>query len=434
MPKESRKPLTKKKKSRFLHDDVEVVRSTKKHPRGRQRRDRPKLDPNDPHRSWVLTLWPTAEDQWDSLKNMLQDMSSKILMGRETCPSTMKVHCQAAIVLKTPLRRTGLTTKLVELNSCFKGTHLEPMAGSWESNIAYCTKEKLFYMTPEVKSAVVRRNEAFEEFSRTGNAQVVLAEMGHRWCVLNAQRLETSRSMYHGLFSTKRTEAPVVVWLYGLTGTRKTTFAMNYIKDLKDESPDDTRTAKSPFMSPPASSVKDSRVWWTGLSDQRVAVLDDLRPESFPHSLFLRLADRTECVVEIKGASVSFISSVLFVTTPEPPWRFWQWLPETETQQICRRITMVIECTKKSQSTSSWSTATPVQDTVALSLGSHGFVRSVSSESCAEMQKWRNFIGQMKREVNEVYERKCVWFARLESVNVEERERLKRFCNYNYTD
>ena len=184
---------------------------------------------------------------------------------------------------------------------------------------------------------------------------------------------------------------------------------------------------------PPPSSYKDSKVWWTGLSDQKVAILDDIRPESFPHHLMLRLADSMECFLEIKGASASFTSSILFVTTPEPPWRFWPSLAETEVEQVVRRLTCVVEFTRKSPSTTSpWTTA-PSPDTVAVTLNDQGFVLSASQDSVREMAKWRSFVTKLASEERVEFARKCAWFVKLAGVDETELEWFREFSNFNYS-
>jgi len=125
------------------------------------------------------------------------------------------------------------------------------------------------------------------------------------------------------------------VWLYGSTGTRKSSFATAYAEETK----------RQYFMTPPMSSTKETKLWFHGLTNQEVSILDDCRSASLPLPLFLRLADKWGCSLEIKGAHAAFMSRILFVTAPTPPWEFWS-DGSSELSQGIRRIACVVRFTR----------------------------------------------------------------------------------------
>ena len=86
-------------------------------------------------KNWVFT-WFDFPDTWEYVleKHHLID---KAIVGKEVCPTTGKEHLQGWIAFKKKNRPAAL-----KLPTCI---HWEGARGSFEDNLAYCTKEGVCY-------------------------------------------------------------------------------------------------------------------------------------------------------------------------------------------------------------------------------------------------------------------------------------------------
>lgn len=160
-----------------------------------------------------------------------------------------------------------------------------------------------------------------------------------------AQNVETQSAIvqnYNGLIKLRsllrpvRTEAPKVIWLHGPTGTGKThlayEFALVYTGGQRDS-----------IWSNPGLGIQ----WMDGYDGHPVAILDDFRPnKSFPFAYLLRVLDKYDFQVPIKGGFVTWNPNVIIITCPKSPeamYEHWaKWHPE-DVAQLLRRIDLVLE-------------------------------------------------------------------------------------------
>nr|UOF78168.1 rep protein [Cressdnaviricota sp.] len=125
----------------------------------------------------------------------------------------------------------------------------------------------------------------------------------------------------HGVRQGPREWKTVVYWLYGTTGTGKSTWAHHNFPGAYWKAPETK--------------------WWDGYYGQPVTVVDDYRPDFCKFATLLRLLDRFDCTVERKGSSCHFRSKVLIITTPQSPKATWQSRSEENLRQLFRRIDYV---------------------------------------------------------------------------------------------
>lgn len=305
-------------------------------------------------RSWSGTIFPdttsemSIENQYAEIQRLLDPITSKLVMGAEISPTTGKPHCQLALVSLKTIRRTGLKVLLGTGDlppQVASGSHWEMSRGSWDQNVRYCSKERALYLKEGNPSSDRTKREKQEEaamvFQSTGETQLLMEAHGAHWMMMNAQRLSVSRAALAVLTSPVKECAPVVVWCYGSTGTRKSTFARQYA----------TCTNRPIWVSPPSSSAKQDKIWYHNYVGQEIAVLDDVRSESLPLVTFLRLADRLDASVEIKGGFALFAPKILFVTAPVAPLEFFSAREKpSEVAQALRRVTAIFEFKMKSKS------------------------------------------------------------------------------------
>jgi len=125
--------------------------------------------------------------------------------------------------------------------------------------------------------------------------------------------IEAFRSSLH----THRTEAPIVIWRWGLAGTGKTRGA--YEKHID------------------SVYIKDGTMWWDGYAQQEAIIIDDFDGH-WPFRDFLRLLDRYPYQGQYKGGYHKINSKYLYITCEFPPEHFWH---GNEFSQIIRRISEV---------------------------------------------------------------------------------------------
>lgn len=131
-----------------------------------------------------------------------------------------------------------------------------------------------------------------------------------------------------------RKTPPTVLWFYGDSGSAKSALAQ-WIPESK--------SCSVAYV----NLNKESR-FWQGYLAQEVLVLDEARSEALTFELFLKLANWTPLTVEVKNSSVSVRSHLIIITSPRPPWDFWedavdQRGHEKDLWQAMRRISLVLK-------------------------------------------------------------------------------------------
>ena len=107
---------------------------------------------------------------------------------------------------------------------------------------------------------------------------------------------------------------PEVVWLYGPTGSGKTSMARQYFEYLQGSGDSEiTNYIRTP------GPIK----WWDGYEGDVYTVIDDFRRNQLRDvggfAYLLRLLDRYPVRVEIKGGSVPFVAHYIVITCPRHP-------------------------------------------------------------------------------------------------------------------
>jgi len=205
--------------------------------------------------------------------------------------------------------------RMTALKKVLARAHMEIRRGSPAEAEKYCKKDGQWveFGTPlkqgersdltEV-AAMVRDGASLAEIDAVAPG---LAVQYHRG--LEAMRLRQMKD---------RTEAPQVVWLWGLTGTGKTRTAVE--------------GAASFYM-------KDGTKWWDGYEQQERIVIDDF-DGAWPFRDLLRLLDRYPYQGQYKGGYVKINSSMIYITCEFPPSHWWD---GSKLAQIERRLTTVTE-------------------------------------------------------------------------------------------
>ena len=120
-----------------------------------------------------------------------------------------------------------------------------------------------------------------------------------------------SFNAYAALKQAKRNFVTTVTVLWGATGTGKTRFCHDQVKDI-------------PFWSP--GDFK----WFDGYQGQEIVIIDDYRGE-YPIQMFLKLFDRYPMQVPVKGGFVNWRPRKVYITSNMDPDH---WYPMSDTMSV----------------------------------------------------------------------------------------------------
>ena len=264
---------------------------------------------------FTLNNWTALEYEW------LKAFDCKwMIIGKEVGASGTP-HLQGAVVLNTR-RQFNSLKKMIG----FARAHIEPMLGTPEDSVKYCSKED---KTPFIKGAVEpgKRNDIHDAINKL-KAAVSITDLVLKDDEFAATFVKYPNGLteYRNKLETKRTGPPVVFWIYGDTGTGKTRSSVEWTE----------RRGLEYWMS------LGGLQWFNGYDGEPVAILDDFRTGHCKFSFLLRLLDRYRFSVPYKGGFRNWAPKFIFITAPLPPREMFDLKKEGDIQQLERRITHMV--------------------------------------------------------------------------------------------
>jgi len=268
-------------------------------------------------RRFVFTLNNYTDDELRSIKT-LSDVRWMII-GKETAPGSGTPHLQGAVCLTKQM-----TFRSLKNIRGFRRAHLAQMRGTPQHSRNYCSKQD---PNPYERGSLPepgKRNdlETAAEHLTSGMTMKQLA----RTMPATVAHYCNGLTKLRALLLDGRKDKPLVMWIWGETGTGKTRAAFEL-----------GNLYKSVWMS------NDTLKWMDGYDGQRVAILDDFRPDDCPFNLLLKLLDRFPLLVQYKGGYVDWIPQIIIITSPMPPSYMYQSKPHDDIAQLLRRIDFIFE-------------------------------------------------------------------------------------------
>lgn len=267
---------------------------------------------SEEHRAYCFTINNYTLKCIEAVENV---KCKYIVYGYEVCPTTGTPHIQGYVNF----------TSAKSMSACVKAlggrASTRVAKGSAEQNYDYCSKEGNFH----------ERGDRPEQGERT-DIEIVretLKKTGSMRKVVDVAKNYQSIKMAELILKyqePKRTWKPKVIWLYGETGSGKTKSAYEILGE------DDVYTA----------SIGK---WFDGYDAHANVLLDDIRKEFLPFNVLLRLLDRYEHRVEVKGGSRQFLAKTIVVTAPVTPQEMYSNIGE-DVEQLVRRIDEITEIIK----------------------------------------------------------------------------------------
>lgn len=270
---------------------------------------------NGQYRRWVFTSYdPTIISHCESggdptrIQALLKDMSFCIYQ-LERCPETLKLHVQGYSRFSRPKRLGGV-------RSMFEA-HWEGAKGNEQANIKYCSKTASREAGPwraglETQQGKRKDLEVARELIKSCGKIAKVAEV-----VSSYQALKGAEVLIKYL-EPKRNFKPEVRWYHGSTGAGKT-------RDAMEEFPDAYMSGKN---------LK----WWEGYDAHDAVVVDDFRADFCTFHELLRILDRYEYRVEVKGGSRQLLAKTIIITCPYHPSELYKNRSEEDIGQLLRRI------------------------------------------------------------------------------------------------
>lgn len=287
--------------------------------------DAPRTQAGTRLRRFTLTLNNYTIDEYHDFCAALTELCTWAVLGKEVGGEGTP-HLQGAGVLKT---QKSFST----LRACFPRAHLEPMKGSPQQNLEYCTKEDTSAFQVGSLPGQGKRTD-LHLVSDLVNAGANLKEIAeaHPTSVIKFSKgIMILRSIKAG----RRDPScpPSVYWLFGPTGSGKTRTAFSY---------GCTHYGEDETLIMPDCTLK----WFDAYDGQKCVIFDDFRSKGVTFSFLLRVLDRYPCQVPIKGAFVNWNPQCIFITTPFDVTSTFstraEKIPE-DILQLKRRITRVVQ-------------------------------------------------------------------------------------------
>lgn len=277
-------------------------------------------------RRFVFTLNNYTKEEEESI----QDFPCQwMIYGREIGENGTP-HLQGACVIGKQMAFSTIKTWLG-----FVRSHIATMNGRPEDSLKYCSKEDSNPFQKGQMPKAGKRSDLHDAVSQLKTSEAssdfktlvqdedfaVVFVKYHKGLTLLSNLLQPARD---------RTLAPKVIWLYGPTGVGKTRACIEFCDEMAG--------LGGYWIS---SSTLE---WFDGYHYQRYVVIDDLRTKGVNFVHLLRLLDRYQYRVPIKGGFVDWVPQYIFITAPMGPRTMWSFKTNEQIEQLERRITWVLDC------------------------------------------------------------------------------------------
>lgn len=262
----------------------------------------------------------------------------RLVYQKEKCPETGRLHYQGYVELKSP-QRMSFVKKLLERQDA----HIETARGSAEQCYEYCTKEESRMEAPvEVgdwteKAGQGRRSDLHElaEDAKNGLTFDQLVDKHPTIAIRAPHYLRNAISLRR----PPRDWVMEIVVIWGDPGAGKSRLARDI---ARIGAPAD----ETPYSRAIFTSSRD--VWFEDYRFQHTVILDDYYGQlRFPE--FLKLTDRYDYAVSVKGGYAPFLSRRIIFTSNQPPdnWHSAEYVNDEHERAFNRRISRIIHLTAR---------------------------------------------------------------------------------------
>jgi len=278
--------------------------------------DSPKFSKTSKYIHLVFTLNNYVDNSLDKLKDW--DQITYLIAGKEIAPNTGTPHLQGYFELKTNVLGSTIKNRL-------PSAHLEPRFGTAKQAADYCKKDGDIFIEQGKISQQGHRTDLdhVATLIMEGKPMKEIREENPTQYLRYAKNIKDMHSYYAKPRNTK----PIVMVLYGSTGTGKTLMARKLMQD------------NAYYIWTPTKGH-----WFDGYDAHTHVIFDEYRGQ-LPIDSFLTLIDRNETTVQTKGSTQQFVATFIVITSPCHPilWNHNGGLNAQEDKyaQLNRRITHI---------------------------------------------------------------------------------------------
>lgn len=266
-------------------------------------------------KNWTFTLFHDEPPGFNSTT------MAYLAYGRETCPTTERVHWQGFVVFHT--RMASVKNVQLALHPTIK-MHVEAMRGNLEQNETYCSKEGSYTTFgtkphPGARTDLAAAVGAIMDGKSADDFVIedpMLYDRANR-TLIRAEQLRMAREY--------RTEMTKGIWIYGPTGTGKSHWAFTFSGYPMDQIYVHQDMEKN---------------WWDFYRQQPCVVFNDFRGQ-LPYSTILQLVDKWPYTVNRRYVGpIPFTSRLLIITSPMRPQDVYKGVLERDDSidQLLRRF------------------------------------------------------------------------------------------------
>jgi hypothetical protein len=264
-------------------------------------------------RNYAITDFELDLEFWNNIVKKYDVIY--LVGGEELCPTTQKKHWQMFIAFKN---KRSLRNVIKEMSP----RHIEVANGSAIQNRDYCIKDNnIIY---DYGKCPIGKGKSKEGGQRTdlekvkeaiangyGMNYIIKAGFGNQ-AIKYAEKVLT-------YCENKRNWEMEVFWLYGKTGSGKTKYAMEQVAEDNDY-----------WIS--GKNLK----WWEGYDANKDVIIDEFRKDYCTFHELLRILDRYEYRIEVKGGSRQLLAKRIFITSCYHPMDVYD--TREDVGQLLRRI------------------------------------------------------------------------------------------------
>lgn len=236
-----------------------------------------------------------------------------LLGGHEVAPTTGTPHIQGYCELSRPLTRKQISELLPR-------AYIAPRKGTQEQAISYCKKEGNIDIEHGIPGTPGARGdlESLCSMVRAGKRPREIAQLAPAGYAKFSKHLNCLRAA----LVEPRTEIPTVTVFYGPTGTGKSYKARQVTENAYIWGPEQGR-------------------WFDGYFGEKDVIFEEFRGQ-LPFGMLLRLLDRYDCKVELKGSLMEFCATKIILTSPCHPKDWYTCIGDDKYDQLARRLSDII--------------------------------------------------------------------------------------------
>lgn len=258
---------------------------------------------------WCLTWNNYPENNWDKILENLN--YSYGIFGKEVGENGTK-HIQGYVEFKSNRKLKRLKKESSDQ------IHWETRKATAIQAAEYCKKDGDYIEVGEMSKPKQGAREDLSEVRRMVNEGKGMKDIVEVTESFQGIRFAETLLKYK---EVKRTWKPEVKWIWGPTGVGKTRKAME--------------EAINPYI-----SMKNLK-WWEGYDAHEDVIIDDFRADFCTFHELLRILDRYEYRIEVKGGSRQLLAKRFWITSCHKPEDVYN--VREDIGQLLRRIDEIIE-------------------------------------------------------------------------------------------